>query len=357
MLALCAAAQAIVARAQEAPQSTRAATAPPAHVAQVVERARAAQLDDDATRATTSAFGFELLRGSQFGEAAQLFAAILEKRPRDPLALYGVALAEFNTGRHAEAEKHARAAVEVSRAEAERALNQPPAMLQERISRAADALVLLAVILAVKGDASGALATTRQAVALAPEHFDAQFALGRALYGAGDLASAYRAFRVAASLNPRDARARFFLATALERAGDAGGALGAYRELVRDQPQSAEGHLGLGALLVKLGGDHVVEGINELLRAVALGPNIYEARVTLGRALVHAGRVAEAVEHLRRAAELAPSNPEPHYQLAIAYRRLGRWAEAATELKIVKGIHDERRASAGQDSLLGPDKD
>ena len=90
----------------------------------------------------------------------------------------------------------------------------------------------------------------------------------------------------------------------------------------------------------------VAGALKELGRALEINPNLYEARVTLGRALVARGRAAEAVEHLRRAAELAPGNPEPHYQLSLAYRRLGRKEEAAAESDIVRRIHESRRGGA-----------
>jgi Flp pilus assembly protein TadD len=298
-------------------------------VSQLVARARAGQLDD-AGFAEARAVGFELIRAARFEEADALFGALALRRPNDAASLYGAALAAFNTRRAAEAEPLARRAAE--------ALAGGGAK-----EGAADALVLLAVVLAARGDDAGALKAARQAAALAPQNFDAQFTLGRALYGAGDSAGAARAFRAAVALKPVDARAIFFLATTLERAGDDAEALAAYRELARLRPNDAEGHLGLGVLLVKKGGASVEGGLSELVRALEINPNLYEARVTLGRALVARGRAAEAVEHLKRAAALAPDNPEPHYQLSLAYRRLGRKEDAAAESAIVRRIHESRR--------------
>jgi tetratricopeptide (TPR) repeat protein len=187
-----------------------------------------------------------------------------------------------------------------------------------------------------------------RAVALAPDHFDAQFTLGRALYGVGNSAGAVKAFRAALKLKPDNLRALFFLATALEGAGEIDAALTAYRELVRRQPNAGEGHLGLGVLLIKRGGADVAKGIDELRTTVRIDPNQYEAQVTLGRALLTQKLPAESVEHLRRAAELAPANPEPHYQLALAYRRLGQNDKAVEETAIVKRIHETRRGDGPQ---------
>jgi Flp pilus assembly protein TadD len=282
--------------------------------------------------------GYALVAAGRFAEAAALFRALVAERPGDPSALYGAALAFFNAGRAAEAEPLAQRA-------ADGWLAAPRGAAGAAGPGAADAFVLLAVIQSVRGDDGAALRSARRAAGLAPENFDAQFTLGRALYGAGDDAGAVAAFRAALALRPEESRALFFLATTLERAGDEAGALAAYREMASRRPREAEGHLGLGVLLVKRGGGgDAEEGLKELARALEINPDLYEARVTLGRALVARGRAAEAVEHLRRAAALAPDNPEPHYQLSVAYRRLGRKEEAAAESAVVRRIHESRRA-------------
>ncbi|HEV2708215.1 MAG TPA: tetratricopeptide repeat protein [Pyrinomonadaceae bacterium] len=334
-LALCVAlCSATETRAQSPPS---AAADVSARLASLIERVRARPGDAAAlTEARTA--GFELLRAGLFREASELFDAVREAAPNDADALYGGALAYFNLRRLTEAEMLARAAVRSLPATASGVATKSAAGLAR-----ADALVLLGVVLAVRGDNTGALAAVTEAAQLAPSNFDAQLALGRARFGAGDPVGAAKAFRAAVALRPSDTRAHFFLATAFEKAGDDAEALKAYRALVALDPNVAEGHLGMGVLLVKLGGERMEEGIAALVRAVALNGELYEARVNLGRALVRAGRPAESIEHLRRAAELAPHNPEPHYQLAIAYRRLGRRAEAEAESALVKQLHEAHR--------------
>jgi tetratricopeptide (TPR) repeat protein len=313
----------------------------------LIEEVRALPLDTGKIKGARD-FGFGLLAASRYVDAWAIFKAILDVSPQDERAMYGGALALFNLRRVAEAERLARAAFESARMASKATLTNQGS-IGEANRRAADALVLLGVILAVKGDSASALKAVEQAVGFAPDSFDAQFALGRARFGAGDPRGAALAFRDAIALKADDAQARFFLATALEGAGDDEAALSAYRELLAIRPESADGHLGLGALLVKLGGERTDEGIRELLRAVNLNGDLYEARITLGRALVRKGQMQAAVEHLQRAAALAPRNPEPHYQLALAYRRLGKTAEAARENAIVKEIHAARRGqSAGE---------
>lgn len=312
-------------------------------LANLVEQVRAKPADPVKV-ASAVKVGFELLAAARYSDAWPIFEAVLEVAPHDERVLYGSALALFNLGEIKRAHQLARAAFEVASAASLNTAGDKDRNNEAR-RRTADALVLLGVILAVEGDASGALKTVEQAVTLAPDNFDAQFALGRARYGAGDPTGAAKSFRAAVELRPGDARARFFLATALEGAGETEAALAAYRELLTLRPESADGHLGLGALLIKLGGERTDEGTKELMRAISLNGDLYEARITLGRALVRAGRAQEAVEHLERAAALAPGNPEPHYQLALAYRRLGKRAEAERENGIVKEIHAARRGN------------
>src|SRR2546422_495527 len=227
--------------------------------------------------------GFDLLRLARYQEAWNLFSAALVVAPNDARLMYGGALALFNQQRIADAEPLARAAVGAS-VRAREGLES-----READADVADALVLLGVVLAVKGDNASALEMVSQAATIAPENFDAQFALGRARYGAGNPTGAAASFRTALALRPDDAKAGFFLATALESASDYEGALAAYRRLLDLHPRSADAHLGLGALLIKLGNANTQDGIAELKRAIALNEDLYEAQITLGRALIRVG--------------------------------------------------------------------
>lgn len=304
----------------------------PLAVSELIERVRSSDHDQE-TMSRALGVGNILLQTTRYSEAVELFKALAENQSQNPMVLYGYALATFNTGKAAYAEPLAQRAVDLA--------NKITGV--DRPQRTADALVLLAVIRAVLNNDSAALKALQQAVTLVPSHFDAQFSLGRLLFGMGDDSGAISAFQTATKLQPANPQALFFLATTFERSGDTENALIAYRKLVNLRPEIFEGHLGLGVLLVKRGGSATVEGLKELLRALEINPNLYEARVALGRALIASGKALEAVDHLQRAAQLAPENPEPHYQLSLAYRRLGRNEEAAAQALIVKRIHESRR--------------
>lgn len=300
-------------------------------IAELTDALRASDATEIQSRALNT--GNLLLQSGRYREAAQLFAALAQRQPQNSIVIYSYALAIFNSGNVGDAEAPAQKAFQLADASKD----------GDRAQRAADALVLLGVISAVRGDEAAALKVLREAVARAPNHFDAQFSLGRLLFGMGDDNGAIKAFRIATTLQPSHPQALFFLASTQERSGDISAALVSYRALIGAHPEMFEGHLGLGALLSKRGGASTEEGLRELTRALQINPDLYEARVALGRALVANGHPQEAITHLEQAAQLAPDNPEPHYQLSLAYRRLGRKEEAAAQAAIVKRIHESRR--------------
>jgi tetratricopeptide (TPR) repeat protein len=308
----------------------------PNQVREIITQVRTATVSEDFL-SQAAVVGGSLLREGRYPEAAELFSALAVKRPNDVEIIYAQALAVFNGGRANEAEPIAQQAVTLARL---KMVGNP-----EAAPRAADTLVLLGIVLAVRAQDDQSLKALQEAARIAPNHFDAQFALGRQLFGMGDDNGAAKAFRTAKTLQPSNPQVLFFLATALERSGEIQQALTAYRELTSLRPEMSEGHLGLGALLLKRSA--VDEAVRELERALQINPDLYEAQVALGRALVISGRPGDAVPHLQRAAELAPNNPEPHYQLSLAYRRLGRKQEAANEAETVKRIHESRRGTKG----------
>lgn len=287
---------------------------------------REALRQDPTLSGTRQDLGLAFVKLGRWGEALETFAELAQRQPEAVEVAYFHALALFNSGRAAEAEREARRALRLD-------------------AGAAAAHTLLGIILAARGgadaEASEALA---QAAALDPTSFDAQFYLGRVQYAMSDFAAAVVSLRAAVKLNQKHAQARFFLGTALESAGESEAALAEYQRLVEIDPQSAIGQVGLGALQVKQG--KIEEAIATLKRAVALDPKIFEAHWALGRALALAERFPEAVEALRTAVALLPDRADAHYQLGLALRRSGRSEEAKKEFAIVERLNAEFRTRA-----------
>jgi tetratricopeptide (TPR) repeat protein len=301
----------------------------PAQFAELIKKYRTEPSAENLSAARR--VGFALIAGGNFAQADAVFAEILTKNPMDGLSSYGRALSLFNLKNYAEAQMNVAAAIEIFGRE------------KEAQASVADALVLSAVISAVTGDNAAALEKLKKAVSLAPNHFDANFSLGRAYFGNNDFENAAGAFRAALKQSPNHVQANFFLATALERDDKKSEAIAVYRNLVKLAPRAAEGYLGAGVLLIKTEGAVSAEGVANLRKAIEINPNLYEAQVTLGKALLQTNKTEESLPHLQKAAALAPGDPEPRYQLLRAYRKLGRKAEAEAEQAIIKKIHESRR--------------
>jgi tetratricopeptide (TPR) repeat protein len=268
--------------------------------------------------------GLAYIKSKRWPEAADTFAELARRQPDSVDAAYFRALALFNTGRVAEAEREARRALQID-------------------AGASAAHTLLGIILGSRGENSNASDELSQAAALDPRSFDAYFNLGRVQYCMKDYTTAAASLRTAVSLDPQHAEARFFLGTVLETAGQSAAALAEYQELNKIDPQSAIGLVGLGALLVKQGKNE--EAISALTRSTILDSTRFEAHWALGRALVQSERLGEAVDSFRAAIALSPDRADAHYQLGLALRRLGRAEEAAREFALVEKINREFRTS------------
>lgn len=268
--------------------------------------------------------GLAFVKLGRWQEALETFSELAQRQPEFVEVAYFHALALFNVGRAADAERETRRALRLD-------------------AGAAAAHTLLGIILAARGgaDAEASEALT-QGAALDPTSFDAHFYLGRVQYAMSDFAAAVKSLRAAVNLDQKHAQARFFLGTALESAGESDAALVEYQKLVEIDPQSAIGQVGLGALQVKQG--KIEEAITTLRRAVSLDQKIFEAHWALGRALALAERFPEAVEALQVAVSLLPDRPDAHYQLGLALRRSGRADEAKKEFAIVERLNAEFRS-------------
>ncbi len=270
------------------------------------------------------------LKKQEWGPAAEKFKRLNSLSPNDGIGYYGYSLALFNLGEIDSAEANIGLAV--------RKFSEPAGN-----PLLADALVLSAVISSVRKKPQDAVESLKKALAIAPEHFDANFSMARALFGQGDLSGAAVYFEKSVALRPENTSARFFYGTVLERLDETEKALAEYRRILELNPLDFQGNLGLGVLLLKNSASPPDEGISALRRVISVRANSYEARVALGKALIKMKLYDEAVMHLRAAAEIASGNPEPHFQLSIAYRKMGMIEEAKSEAEIVKTIHENRR--------------
>lgn len=79
--------------------------------------------------------------------------------------------------------------------------------------------------------------------------------------------------------------------------------------------------------------------IADFKRALALEPNLIEARARLGAALAGAGQPEAAIEEDARVLEVAPQNEAVRLNLAMAYFRTGNFNQARAEFERIHAAH------------------
>jgi tetratricopeptide (TPR) repeat protein len=112
---------------------------------------------------------------------------------------------------------------------------------------------------------------------------------------------AIRHLRLAIDSNPYDEKSYTFLADILQKQNKLGQAMEVWKEGLRRSPNQAEWHHNLGVNLLESDPDR---GLDELLQAVRLKPDLALTHLVLARELERRGRRDEAALHLDKARSL-----------------------------------------------------
>jgi len=159
----------------------------------------------------------------------------------------------------------------------------------------------------------GAVVELKKAVEMAPQRPGAHYKLGNAYYTLSQWDLATEQFQAEIAVDPRSCLARWKLgAIVLQRNGSAN------------------------------------EALAEIDRAMAMCPNLMDARVDRARALIKLDRSAEAATDLETAVKADPSEPSTHFLLARVYRTLGRTQEAQTEMQTFSKLEESARAATAE---------
>lgn len=226
-------------------------------------------------------------RGGRLAEAETLYRQVLAQQPdnADALHLLGVLSAQ--------------------RGDAETGLR----LLREAVKQRPDAPIFhnnLGNALADAGDWAAAIVSHKRAIELEPRYAEAHYNLGVALAGSGDTAGAERAYRHVLTLVPTDARARNNLAVELQKLGRLDEAETCWRALLHDQPADVEALVNLGGLY-RLRGNTAAAAAH-YRRALAGRPDFAKAHAGLGAVAMAEGDIDGAYTALHRALELAPTD-------------------------------------------------
>ena len=232
-------------------------------------------------------------------------------------------------GKHDEAARQARRALELAPADAEIHLN-------------------LGIALWSAGEEERAMEHYRSVLAVEPGHADANHNLGLGLLRRGETEAAIEHCRRAVTTDPSHRKAWGSLGDALSRAGRWDDAIAAYDEAVELGTRDAQIHNGLGKALCKIG--RLEEGLAAFRSALELDPDSVHVRSNFGRALCRFGDVEAGAAQFRRALELDPESADAHYDLAQIAWGEGQTDEGLTHAREAVRLRPEH---AGSRALLG----
>ena len=166
------------------------------------------------------------------------------------------------------------------------------------------------------------LSVWQDAVRQGPTMYRAQTNLGKALQESGDAAGAMAAYRRALAIDPGPGDAYNNIGTLLHLGGDASAAIGWYRQALARYPDYEEIHQNLADAWAELG--QLDSAAAEYGRAVAIDDRNGSIWSNYGQTLYQAGRWAEAESAWQRAAVLLPQRAEPRNNLGNLYSRQGQ---------------------------------
>ncbi len=176
------------------------------------------------------------------------------------------------------------------------------------------------------GRLDDAIAHYDQAIALAPDYFEALNNRGNALVKQKRLEQALASFDAAVGIAPDYAEAHLNRAVALGKLQRPDDALAAYAKTLHLHPGCAEAYNNRGNLLITQ--HRLRDALADYDEAVRLRPSYADALLNRGNALVLLGEPEAALTSYDQAIALAPALAQAHNDRGVALRALKRPEEA-----------------------------
>jgi tetratricopeptide (TPR) repeat protein len=308
--------------------------------------------------------GDTLLKTNQNAEAAKVYAAVLEREPRNPYALLGLARIDVDAGRWDAARERLEVVVqqsnygigydllptvyehlgEAARAEAIRARGKasgafydvPDPWSDELICDCYDTYRISAAAGTFDhaGDTRVAIRILERALTLAPDKAVFQFQMAGFYLRLNDLANARRYFERCTVLAPDFADGWAQLTDLHMKLGNLEASERALAAGLANCPSSPGLHLDRGHRLGVAG--RFPEAIREFQETIRLRPQEADGYVELAGAYFHLNRIDEGVAELRKSLQIEPENPAALSTLAFFTIRTGDQAGAREWLRHIR---------------------
>jgi tetratricopeptide (TPR) repeat protein len=157
-------------------------------------------------------------------------------------------------------------------------------------------------------------------------------------------AEAVEHYRKALAKSPNSSGLHYSVAHALWAGGNFQEALPEYQRAVELNPYDWNSYWEMARIILP---DNPEEAYKLSSRALQLKPDILEALLIRGRALIGLKKPEQAIEDLKKARALDQEDPAVHFQLARAYRELGQTQEAEAETAIYGRLQEEAHTPQG----------
>lgn len=154
-------------------------------------------------------------------------------------------------------------------------------------------------------------------------------------------------YKKAVEIAPRQPGFHYALASAYWSLQSWDAATQQFREELAIDPSNCMAQWKLGNIVLEQHEDAGV-ALADVEKALALCPNLVQARVDRARALLKLDRSEEAMKDLLIAEQTNPEEPSIHFLLAQAYRALGRINEAKGEMGIFSKLEESNRAAVAE---------
>ncbi len=117
-----------------------------------------------------------------------------------------------------------------------------------------------------------------------------------------------------------------------------------FRAELANDPGNCRARAQIGSILI-VQQKRPEDGLQEMDKALAICPDLVQARVDRGRALLDLKRNEEALADLQAAEHASPESPDAHFFLAKAYRSLGNAQKAQAEMQIFSKLQESAQQS------------
>jgi tetratricopeptide (TPR) repeat protein len=154
-------------------------------------------------------------------------------------------------------------------------------------------------------------------------------------------------YKKAVEIAPRQPGFHYALANAYWSLQSWDAATQQFREELGIDPSNCMAQWKLGNIVLEQHEDAGV-ALAEVEKALALCPNLVQARVDRARALLKLERNEDARKDLLVAEQTNPEEPSIHFLLAQTYRALGRINEAKAEMGIFSKLEESNRAAVAE---------